>query len=134
MPELHETRIIEIDVRVSNMESPYDMIIGNDVLQIIGLKINYEDMTVEWEQNSTPMKSVDCDIPEHFAIEDSEAVQEATNRVKRILDAKYEPASLLEIVQSCTHLTIPERNKLFILLKDFEDLFAGTLGKWKNEQ
>ena len=54
LPELHETRVIEVNVHLTQIKSNYDMIIGNDVLALLGLKINYEDMTIEWEQNSTP--------------------------------------------------------------------------------
>jgi hypothetical protein len=131
LPELHETRLMEVKVHLTDLKSNYDMIIGNDVLALLGLKLNYEDMSVEWEQNSIPMRSVECTKPISFAIEDSPAIADATERVKRILDAKYEPADLEQIVKGCKHLNSEEQHKLHLLLKEFEDLFDGTLGKWK---
>ena len=52
----------------------------------------------------------------------------------RILDAKYEKANLLDIVEDeCAHLNPTEKLKLLELLTEFEDLFDGTLDDWKTE-
>ena len=45
-----------------------------------------------------------------------------------ILDAKYQKANLEKIVEKADHLTKPERESLFKLLKKYEELFDGTLG------
>ncbi len=52
------------------------------------------------------------------------------NRVHDIMDAKYKPADLWKYIGMCTHLTLSEQNKLYILLKEYEDLLYGTLGHW----
>ena len=58
----------------------------------------------------------------------------ATNRVTQILNAKYEKANLLEVIDiNCKHLNIDQRNKLLRLLVQYEELFDGTLGDWKGE-
>ena len=44
-----------------------------------------------------------------YAIDDSRQVQLATKRVKKILDAKYEKANLVEVVRKCIHLSENER-------------------------
>ena len=59
--------------------------------------------------------------------------QEATERMVRILDSKYEKANLSNVVASTTHLTDVEKQKLYKLLVKYEDLFDGTLGEWKTE-
>ena len=41
----------------------------------------------------------------HFHIADSPTVDDATERIKPMLDAKYEAVSLQEIADSCTHLS-----------------------------
>ena len=57
-----------------------------------------------------------------------------TQRIVRILDAKYEKANLPDIVENeCSHLNPPEKLQLLELLTEFEDLFDGTLGDWKAE-
>ena len=59
---------------------------------------------------------------------------EATQRVVKILDAKYEKADLNAVVaDNCKHLSVPDQEKLLKLLTEFEDLFDGTLGDWDTE-
>ena len=92
-------------------------------------------MTIAWGENSTPMKNSDTKAtePTCFAIEDSVRVQDSLSRIKKILDAKYEPANLNEVVEECSHLESNERHQLYELLHKYEDLFDRTLGKWKCE-
>ena len=56
-----------------------------------------------------------------------QSVQDATQRVVRILDAKHEKADLQSIVSNnCTHLSLQDQNSLLELLTHFEELFDGT--------
>eukprot|EP00804_Cyclotella_cryptica_P016192 CCRYP_005685-RA/>CCRYP_005685-RA protein AED:0.45 eAED:0.81 QI:0/0/0/1/0.5/0.33/3/0/553 len=56
---------------------------------------------------------------------------EATKRLIKILDAKYEKADLRAIVRdNCTHLSGQEQARLLELLQEFEELFSGKLGDW----
>ena len=51
----------------------------------------------------------------------------ATQRIVKLLDAKYEKANLPDIVQNkCAHLNPVEQLQLLELLMEFEDLFDGT--------
>ena len=62
------------------------------------------------------------------------ATQEAsTERAIKILDSNYKAADLDEIVRNAEQLDDEQKAKLLVLLKDFEDVFDGTLGKWKTE-
>ena len=54
--------------------------------------------------------------------------------MKQILDATYKKVELHQIVSECTHLSKTERKQLHVVLKEYETLFDGTLGYWKNEQ
>ncbi len=59
---------------------------------------------------------------------------EATQRIIKILDAKYKKADLNAVVyERCTHLNSSDQEKLLKLLTEFEDLFDGTLGDWDTE-
>ena len=109
------------------------MIIGRDILTELGINLNFKDMTVQWDTAVIPMKEIDATIENSYAIEDSEAVNDATDRIKRILDAKYEPANIDEVVAECTHLSGEERVKLKNLLNKYKQLFDGTLGHWKGQ-
>ena len=99
------------------------MIIGRDILSELGINLNFKDMTVQWDTAVIPMKEIDSTIENSYAVEDSEAVHDATERIKKILDAKYEPADLDEVVSACTHLTSAERDKLKNLLNKYKELF-----------
>ena len=54
---------------------------------------------------------------------------EVTKPLIQILDAKYEEADLMVIIEhDCKHLSAPEQSALLELLQDFEELLDGTLG------
>ena len=58
----------------------------------------------------------------------------AANRVKQILDAKYEKANLPKVAKdNCGHLSMQQRNDLLRLLIQYEELFDGTLGDWQDK-
>ena len=59
----------------------------------------------------------------------------ATTHIMKILDPKYEKANLRAFVNNdCNkHVNVPEHAKLMALLKEFEELFDGTLGDWDCE-
>jgi hypothetical protein len=70
---------------------------------------------------------------QHNTVQAQEPVstQNATKRVKEILDAKHDKANLPEIVKdNCSHLEPSQWEKLLLLLLDYESLFDSTLGDW----
>ena len=110
------------------------MIIGRDLIKALKLNLNFEDDTITWNYATVRMKNIDVETPESHAIDDSPSMQSATNRIKRILDAKYEAADIKQEVAKCTHLNTKEKEKLETLLTKYEKLFDGTLGHWTNEE
>ena len=90
-------------------------------------------MTMQWDTAIVPMKPIDATIENLYSVEDSEAVKDATERIKKILDAKYEPANIDDVVAGCTHLDETERKKLKTLLNKYKELFDGSLGHWKGQ-
>ena len=50
-----------------------------------------------------------------------------------ILNSNYAKADLNQVLNNRTQLNDEERSLIFILLKDFEDLFDSTLGKWATD-
>ena len=48
----------------------------------------------------------------------------------KILDSKYEKANLEEIVANAKNLDEDQKQMLLKLLKQYETLFDGTLGRW----
>ena len=133
IPELQEKRLIEWDVHVVEDMGAYDMIIGRDILSFLGIDIQFSTRKVSWDGIDMPFKPVDATPETHYHIEDAMAVNESTERIKQILDAKYEAADLEKVCAEQDHLALEERRQLLALLNKYSDLFDGTLGKWKLE-
>jgi hypothetical protein len=134
LPEFSSTKVIEWEMHVGTLENtPYDMIIGNDLLECLKIDLKYSTSTITWDGIEIPMKSRDATLEDSYFIHDSPCLAEAAERIKRILDAKYEPANLEEIVADHTHLSEEEKEGLLSLLKKYESLFDGSLGTWKGE-
>ena len=87
------------------------MIIGNDLLECLKFDIKYSTATIEWDGAEIPMRSRDATIEDSYLISDTPSLQEAAERIKQILDAKYEPANLDKVAESCSHLTQDGRLK-----------------------
>ena len=64
------------------------------------------------------------------AIADPPAVQEETKRIKEILDAKYEPANLEQVAKDIPLLSKEDREAVYRVLKKYEFLFDGQLGRY----
>ena len=60
-------------------------------------------------------------------------MQEATERIVKILDNKYEQADLDKVAADAEQLDKHQERKLLSLLKDFEDIFDRKLGHWETE-
>ena len=56
IPELHNKRLIEWDVHITKTLGAYDMIIGRDLLQFLGIDVLFSNLTVKWEGSSMPFK------------------------------------------------------------------------------
>ena len=58
-----------------------------------------------WDFKDTPFKSVYATEKVDYHVIDSPCIEEATERIKQILDTKYEKADVNEVAKQCTHLT-----------------------------
>ena len=118
------------------------MILGRDVLSELGIMLNFKVQTITWDDSTISMKDPESladlldPINDFFWSNDhyeTEALQEASTCLKKILDAKYAPADLNVVIQASRHLSDDEKNQLHALLKKYEHLFDGTLGTWNNK-
>ncbi len=130
LPELHSDKLIEWDFHVTKTLGAYDMIIGRDLMEFLGINIRFSDQVIEWEGATMPFKDKDQSENGVFHVEEPEAVQEASDRIKQILDAKYVAADLEDVCSNQDQLDQQEQQKLLRLLRKHEHLFDGTLGKW----
>ena len=58
-------------------------------------------------------------------------MDDTTERIKSILNAKYEKPDINKVVKSCTHLNWSQQQQLANLLVEHEELLDGTLGRYK---
>ena len=89
MPEFYESKIVQCWAHVFDAKLSYDMIIGRDLMTELGIKIDFENLIVHWKEAEVPMRDPKITTKEFFT-QDTEIVEEAMTRVKKILDAKYE--------------------------------------------
>ena len=89
-----------------------------------------------WDESTVRMKDPEefADISSplheffwHCESYETQALQDASARLKKILDAKYAPADLVEIVRQCVHLTDDAKIKLYVLLTKYEHLLMTYL-------
>ena len=59
------------------------------------------------------------------------ATQETTDQVLKILDSKYEKADPSKVFEDANNLDKQQNEMLLKLLKQYNELFDSTLGKWK---
>ena len=119
----------------------YDMLIGRDLLDKLKIDLRFSDKMIKWEDQLVPMKSfsktwkdkhptrkeVKATILRSIA---PRSTQQATDRALKILDSEYVKADLNNIVDNADSLNDEQKAMLLKLLKQFENLFDGTLGKW----
>jgi hypothetical protein len=106
------------------------MILGRDLLEFLGIDVKFSNMTIEWGTSAMPFKEYDSTPLDSYHINEPVAVEERTQRVKEILEAKYAKADLEQVCTSSSHLQVEQQKKLLNLLQKYEELFDGTLGKW----
>ena len=133
IPELQEKRLVEWNFHVADNMGAYDMIIGRDVLSFLGIDIKFSEQVVTWDYGEMPFKPKDATVQTQYHVAESMAVSEATDRIKSILEAKYEAADLKQVCLSQDHLNEEEQQKLQALLNKYKGLFDGTLGKWRHD-
>jgi len=108
----------------------YDMIIGQDILSNLGIKFDFTNHTMEWDESDISLLPDNVGHPQAYFADEPDAVHEAAECLRDILDAKYEKADLDKVVDQCDYLTKNQKHQLLSTLNKFSDLFDGTLGKW----
>ena len=110
----------------------YDLILECKTMKEIGIVLDFSTKEITIDQITLPMRDINSlttlKMERTWAVtnsmvQDPLSMHEATQRVVHILDAKYEKADLQSVVSTnCTHLSLPDQNKLLELLTEFEEL------------
>ena len=114
----------------------YEMIIGLDLLNQIGVVIDFEKKTVMWEGSEVYMNiRTDTTTEELHCLLEKFQDPKSTHALEKhaiiILDVQYQKYNLIEISNGIKEVTPCERELLLKLLTKFEGLFDGTLGEFK---
>ncbi len=120
-----------------------DLILRFQTMKELGSVLDFRTKGITIDHIILPMRDINSLTPSNmdraWAVNNSmahelQSMQEATQRVVHILDAKYEKADLQSIVSTnCTHLSLQDHNLLLELFTDFEELFDRTLGDLNTE-
>ena len=115
------------DVIPDMSKMPYDMILGRDIMQQLNIDVIASDLTVTMAHIKVPWSDRNAKTSSLFNLELNSDEDDSADRIKKILDAKYEPADLEQVI-AATNLSQDQKNSLLQLLQRYEDLFDGTLG------
>ena len=136
-PKFENNKGAEWTFHVNSTSKPsqckYDMIIGSNLMDAIGIDIMCSTNSVVWGDHSLPMKpKMVYEEPElnEMWFQDLFESHPAQKLVK-MLDNDYTPADLDKVVQECKCLNHEEQKSLLKLMKKHQDLFQGKLGTWK---
>jgi len=121
------------DFLVFDAPCAYDLILGNDFLIKIGLKVNYETLELEWQGRKLPMNSVfskermaACVDSFHLSEEEDAGVYDAFTT--SIEESEYDGMNIDQVLKdNCEHLSEEQRNDLRELFSKHYKLFDGKL-------
>jgi hypothetical protein len=127
---LAEPDIAEYD---KNNKPQYDLILGVKTMKKYGIILDFKDKMITVDEVKLPMQNIKylqayntlhaLKLNHSLAME-PQTTQDATKRVMRILDTKYQKADLQSIVRdNCKHLNADQQKKLLQLLKKYQLLF-----------
>ena len=134
LPELQDDKLIEWNVHIAKDLGNYDMIIGRDILQFLKIDLQFSKQQVVWDHATMPFKDFDCTPLDSYHLEDPKGLIEDTDRIKKILDAKYEAADISEVCRQQGQLSRSQQIKLQQLLERYSTVFDGTLGSWNGTE
>jgi hypothetical protein len=121
---LTEPDIVEYD---KSNRPQYDHILGVKSMKKYGIILDFKDKMITVDEVKWPLQNINylqgsstlrALKLNHSLATEPQSTQDATKRVTRILDAKYNKADLQSIVQNnCKHLSADHQKKLLQLLK-----------------
>jgi Reverse transcriptase (RNA-dependent DNA polymerase) len=141
LPEFSSTQRISGPLRVfvmNNNDSKYDLIIGMDVMQILGIDIHNSTKTIVWDTLRVPFKPQDYfkGAMTQNMIDALVGSSDPTEgyKSKTIKSALYEEKDPHFVAQQQKHLTSSQRQDLAVLLSKYPKLFSGKLGHYPHRK
>jgi hypothetical protein len=143
LPEFSSTQRVSGPIRafvIDNNESHYDLIIGMDVMQILGIDIHNSSKTIVWDTLRVPFKPQDYfkgAFP-HSLVDAMMGSPDPADtngyKSKTIKSALYEANDPHVVAQQQKHLTASQRQDLAVILSKYPKLFSGKLGRYPHRK
>ena len=119
----------------NSLNSRYDIIVDRDLLAQ-GFILNHVQHSISWDRLGEPMhetSAVSSAIATRFSCAHTDTKVYSTYSTK-ILYAKYDCTSPVDVVHQCAHLSNEDKSKLLQLLQSFSCLFSGKLGRYSHKK
>src|SRR6476620_10933455 len=118
LPDLSQSkRINRIDAYVFQQRIRYDIILGRQLMQQLGIVIDFKQQQIQWDEDTTSMLTLQelqvlgrrpqqlrTNLMDRFLLAQSDA-EEDLHTTTAIEAARYAPANLDEVMAKQTHLT-----------------------------
>ena len=146
LPEFNKNLIIEEQKAfVFDSTCRYDVILGADFMNKIGMDILFSTAMVRWLGIEIPMRVPFSRDDEMEVFQDYECQTDddyfggdynnwLDEYATPILDAKYGKADIDTVIAEQTHLTKAQKNDLHAVLSNHEKLFNGELGLYPHKK
>ena len=83
MPELNLTAHVSAPFDVTTKSISLDVIFYSNLLQELGIQLDFRNIFIAWQDINLPMKPIDCKMKTLFTIQDSKKVRNVSKRVKK---------------------------------------------------
>jgi hypothetical protein len=151
--EFSATKRVPGPIRAIVMEhdaAPYDLIIGMDVMQKLGIEIHNTIKTIVWDSQHIPFKPHDYFLSGWFSQnlqhtlvdaaaaadfeDDADPLEDLGYESKTIKSSLYEKHDPKIVAEQQTHLSPSQRQDLAKVLSQFPKLFSGILGCYPHQK
>jgi hypothetical protein len=150
LPEFSSTRRVSGPIRAIVMDQPessYDIIIGMDLMQTLGIDIHNTTKTVVWDTLRIPFKPHNYfessqfpnDLQESMAGSiddptDDDDLYDLGYKSKNIRGSLYTENDPRAVAEQQTHLSPSQRQDLMQILSKYPKLFSGQLGVYPHRK
>jgi hypothetical protein len=147
LPEFSSSQRIPgpIKALLMPMEAQYDLIVGMDIMQIIGLDLHNSSKTIVWNGNHVPFKSHDyfdgarlhdtiADAMDECPLESIDdtfpvaTTSQLGYKSRTIQKSLYEQVDIHDVAIQQKHLSAAQQAELEQILSRYPRLFSGELG------
>jgi transposase InsO family protein len=131
LPEFDRNKTIERQgAYVFSGPCNYDIILGRDFLETIGLILDFDRGVMEWMDKAVAMEGA----TQQRKVELQDKSDQTESMVTQILEAKYEKWNPEDVAVAQRHLTPSQRTDIENLVRKHPKLFSGRLGRYPHQK